>query len=78
MEPHQQRVIDEQKELDARLLKLHQFIGEHPGEIGPIFGKLPPREQVWLTLQAYYMDGYNSILKQRIAAFYIAGLPPKV
>ena len=77
MEPHQQRVVDEQKELEGRLIKLRQFIGEHPGEVGPIFATLPPMEQVRMILQAHYMSAYNDILKDRIAAFHIAGLPPK-
>ncbi len=63
-QPHQQRVVDEQIELDDRLTKLHNFIDSNP-----IFGKLPVEEQCRLKTQAFHMGAYCAVLEQRVAAF---------
>jgi hypothetical protein len=63
MQPHQQRVVDEKCELDARLAKLTPFFNT------PIFAGLGPDEQIRLGDQAYAMRTYSDILGQRIAAF---------
>lgn len=64
MQPHQQRVVDEKKELDDKLDKLKAFIDENP-----IFKGLHADERVRLCRQFDVMAEYSSILSQRIAAF---------
>jgi hypothetical protein len=66
MQPHQQRVIDEKKELDDKLERLLAFIGEGNG---PIFSTLVAEEQQRLTTQARIMKEYSDILADRINAF---------
>ena len=64
MQPHQQRVVDEKKELDEKLDKLKAFI-----ETNSIFTSLPTDERGRLEKQFDVMAEYSSILSQRIAAF---------
>lgn len=64
MQPHQQRVVDEKKELDDKLNKLKAFI-----EANPIFKALPEDERGRLGRQFDVMAEYSSILSQRIVAF---------
>lgn len=64
MAPHQQRVVDEKSELDAKLQGLQKFIHS-----APTFMTLPLGEQWRLTTQAHLMVQLSSILSQRIAAF---------
>jgi hypothetical protein len=64
MQPHQQRVVDEKKELDEKLDKLKAFI-----ETSSIFKSLPVDERDRLGRQFDVMAEYSSILSQRIAAF---------
>jgi hypothetical protein len=64
MQPHQQRVVDEKKELDDKLSKLTAFISE-----SPIFKNLTPDERKRLSDQHYHMQNYSDILGARIAAF---------
>jgi hypothetical protein len=63
MAPHQQRVVEEKNELDAKLEKLNAF-----GQ-GPIFPTLPAEEQARLVRQSKLMDQYSVVLGERIAAF---------
>lgn len=63
MQPWQQRVIDEKKELDEKLKKLLVFIS------GEEFRKLPWQEATLLKQQALAMGKYASILEERIANF---------
>ena len=63
MQPHQQRVVDEKKELDAKLEKLMAFIR------GPIFQTLESGEQERLTRQSKLMDQYSGVLAERIEVF---------
>jgi hypothetical protein len=63
MQPHQQRVVDEKKELDAKLEKLMAFIQ------GSIFQTLKSDEQERLTRQSKLMDQYSGVLAERIEAF---------
>lgn len=62
--PHQQRVIDEQRELDEKLAKLGDFI-----EGNAIFATLPVSEQMDLKSQRAVMQTYSCILSDRIARF---------
>lgn len=63
MLPHQQRVIDEKAELDAKISKLTEFIG------GAIFKGLAENEKLLLKLQASAMVMYSAILDTRIETF---------
>lgn len=60
----QQRVIDEERELDERTEKLHVFI-----EDSPLFVKLDKAEQSRLRNQRYIMRVYRDILRERITSF---------
>lgn len=64
MQPHQERVVTEKKELDEKLDKLKDFI-----ETGSIFKTLPADEQLRLNRQFDAMAEYSHILGQRIEAF---------
>lgn len=65
LQPHQQRVVDENKELGDRLAKLLAFFQS------PIFLKLSEAERSRLRNQARFMDGYAAVLEERIEAFNI-------
>ncbi len=64
MMPHQQRVIDEKEELDAKTKGLQIFIRESPH-----FNTLPLDEQWRLTSQSHIMVQYSAILGERIKQF---------
>ena len=64
MQPHQQQVVNEKKELDEKLDNLKVFI-----KMSPIFKNLPADERGRLGKQFDVMVEYSSILSQRIAAF---------
>lgn len=61
--PHEQRVIDEHRDLTEKLNKLRAFFDL------PIFRGLADAEQVRLRAQAGFMAGYQDMLHQRINAF---------
>lgn len=62
--PHQQRVIDEKRELDEKLTKLGDFIDGNA-----FFATLPASEQMDLKSQRTVMQTYSCILSDRIARF---------
>lgn len=62
--PHQQRVLDEKRELDERLSKLDAFILDNP-----LYLQLPADEQDRLSRQSKAMAAYSDILGERIACF---------
>ena len=62
MQPHQQRVVDEKKDLDEKATNLSEFIGH-----SPIFDTLDPAEQERLKEQSDIMWQYSEILGARIA-----------
>ena len=62
-QPHQQRVVEEKKELDIKLGKLTEFLK------GDLFKTIPAPEQVRLTCQRKCMEDYSAILADRIAHF---------
>lgn len=66
---HEQRVLDEKKELDEKRSKLIYFIG------GKIFLSLPSDEQARLIQQSEVMEKYSNILLDRITHF--IGFEPK-
>ncbi len=63
MQPHQQRVIDEKSELDAKREKLTAFT------FTDTFEALPADERSRLNRQHSVMTEYSAILGERIAAF---------
>lgn len=63
MQPHQQRVIDEKRELDEKREKLGEFKNKE------FFLKLTWQEQERLNTQAHIMTMYSAVLGERIAAF---------
>lgn len=64
MQPHQQRVVDEKAQLDAKLWALRKFIADSPA-----FKSLDSAEKIRLRAQACVMGEYSDILGERIAAF---------
>lgn len=64
LQPHQQRVVDEKKDLDDRAKKLSDFIGNNP-----MFESLPADEKERLRLQNDIMWQYSEVLGQRIEHF---------
>lgn len=67
LQPHQQRVVDEHKELTEKLNKLLTFFQS------PIFNGLPEAERSRLRNQARFMEGYAAVLLERIEAFMAGG-----
>jgi hypothetical protein len=63
MKPHQERVIQEKRELDEKLAKLDAFGRTE------VFNTLPSDEQGRLNRQHSVMEHYSRILGERIAAF---------
>lgn len=63
MLPHQERVVQEKKELDERLDKLKAFFSSE------LYQKLDYDETVRLREQADVMKEYSDILLERIAHF---------
>lgn len=58
--PHQQRVVDEKRELDAKIAKLGEFID------GPTFIRDGDAERIRLRLQLKYMIQYSDVLEERL------------
>lgn len=63
MQPHQERVVAEQKELQEKISKLDQFT------VGDIFNRLDDLEKERLVRQLKYMKLYSDVLIERIKAF---------
>ena len=63
LQPFQQRVVAEKKELDGRLDRLNDFLGSEQ------FKALPERERMLLTQQSHYMLWYSNALGERIKDF---------
>lgn len=63
---HQQRVVDELKELETKRKALDLFIG---GESTYLFSNLSQNEMNLLVLQSETMKQYEMILTMRIATF---------
>lgn len=61
--PHQQRVVEEKAELDAKLVKLNAFFNTD------IFAGIDGEEQNRLRRQASHMADYSEVLAERISAF---------
>lgn len=63
MQPHQQRVIDEKKELDSNREKLSSFMH------GDIYASMNSVEQGLMMVQLVAMDNYSDALARRIELF---------
>lgn len=62
LQPHQQRVVEEHKQLKGNLERLNTFI---VGK-GSIWTALSDREKELLIMQAHAMQSYAAILVERI------------
>ena len=63
MQEFQQRVVDEKKELDEKIVRLKTFLN------GEVYRGLPKAEQLRLGEQHSVMMVYSDILSERISAF---------
>ncbi len=63
MEEHNQRVVEEKRQLDERLNKLEAFIKSET------FKGLNNSEQYWLEKQAGVMADYSYVLGERLVRF---------
>lgn len=63
LQPHQQRVVQEHRDLTEKINKLGAFIE------GPLFLSVPPAERARLACQKAAMCCYAEVLEQRICAF---------
>ena len=63
MQPHQQRVVDELKELTGRRAKLGEFFGTE------LYRGLPEDEQARMRRQFDIMVQYEGVLQERIDHF---------
>lgn len=64
MKPHEQRVVDEKAELDAKITALFAFINTNP-----LFKQLNDIDRSLLLNQRGAMHSYSEILARRIARF---------
>lgn len=64
MQPHEERVVAEQKELAEKLTKLREFIAS-----SALFKGLSIDEQARLKTQEFHMSMYWRVLGDRIAEF---------
>jgi hypothetical protein len=62
--PHQQRVVDEQTELEIKLKALRDFISGNP-----VFDTLPAEDRTLMKTQMDLMSAYSNVLSLRIARF---------
>lgn len=62
--PHQQRVVDEQTELEVKLKGLREFIRNNP-----VFDTLPSEDKTLMKTQMDLMSAYSNVLGLRIARF---------
>lgn len=63
LQPHQQRVVDEKRDLDVKRTALGAFFNTQ------IFSSLPEDERERMHRQADAMDAYSIALGDRINAF---------
>jgi len=66
MQPHEERVVNEKKELDEKIAKLKAFCFS-PGS--PTFSALSPEDRDLLEDQFTAMKKYSDILSRRIDRF---------
>lgn len=63
LQPWQQRVIDERKELDQKRAALDAFV------LSPAFEALAIPDRLLMRYQQHHMAQYSGVLGQRIARF---------
>lgn len=63
MKPHEERVVQEKKDLDEKLTKLQTFVD------GPVFSQIAPQDRDLLLRQRSHMRKYSEVLGLRIARF---------
>ena len=63
LQPHQERVVTEKKELDEKLEKLQSFFKS------PTFFNVHSAEQSRLRIQYSIMEAYSTVLGERISQF---------
>ena len=63
MQPHEQRVVDEKRELDEKHSRLGEFI------VGPVYLTLDEVDRSLLISQLKLMSLYSIVLGKRIARF---------
>ncbi len=66
MQPHEERVVVEKRELDEKLSKLREF------RMGKIYSTLDPVDRALLESQEGAMSKYAEILGRRIERFHAA------
>ena len=64
MKAYQKRVVEEKRELDKKLAKLHEFINDEV-----VFSGVEVMEQGRLRRQEILMEIYSEVLGERIEAF---------
>jgi hypothetical protein len=64
LQPYQQQVVDEKKELDDKLNKLGLFIAQREA-----FYSLPKSDRELLLAQQMHMNMYSNVLAVRIERF---------
>lgn len=64
LQPHQQRVVEEKKELDVKIKALQTFI-----ERNEMFYNMSPEEMSDMRRQLCTMETYSQILQRRINRF---------
>ena len=73
MQPHEERVVQEAKELDEKIINLTKFVhGANDGWVGTLsarFMGLDKAEQSRMMTQLHIMRAYSTILHARINAF---------
>jgi len=63
LKPYQQRVVEEKKELDAKIERIAAFLDSEE------FNNVEADEQHLIVQQEFVMVIYSNVLSQRIAAF---------
>lgn len=63
--PHEQRVLEEQQQLQEKIDKLRAFINSYKGK----FSELPSEDKKNLVDQEYHMSEYHRVLLRRIQRF---------
>jgi len=69
LQPHEQRVFDENADLIVKIFKLAEFIDSNEFDSNELFRSLDSVDQQLLVNQLYIMNRYSDILEARITGF---------